>query len=366
MEILRITDIEETALALKRLYAQHGYRKFKMSRFEELEFYIDNRSFLEDDRITAFSDPSGKLLALRPDVTLSIVKNAREKSEKVYYGEYVYRTPRGSGTIDEILQVGLEHIGELDAYGVGEVIWLALESLHTLSEDYILDVSHMGLLVSLLGGLGLDEKVQAEVMRCVGEKNAHDAVRILTSHGVEESRAREFAELASMSGSFKEMLPRLRAADVPQVSEIADELEQIYRTIEQTGNGSKVRIDLSVVNDMIYYNGVVFSGYVNGVPFRVLSGGRYDRLLERLGKKSGAIGFAVYLGKLERYVPQRVGESGAALVYEDGASPERIMSEMQRLSADGTPVVVVREGGELPQEAKRVYRMGKDGALTNA
>ena len=68
--LLKISDIELGALALKQMYAAHGYRKFKMSHFEELEFYTENRSFLEDDRVTAFSDPSGKVLALRPDVTL--------------------------------------------------------------------------------------------------------------------------------------------------------------------------------------------------------------------------------------------------------------------------------------------------------
>ena len=59
-----------------------------------------------------------------------------------------------------------------------------------------------------------------------------------------------------------------------------------------------------------YYNGVVFSGYIKGLPFRVLSGGRYDALLKRFGRQSGALGFAIYLDELDALsVTQRIDDS---------------------------------------------------------
>ena len=57
---------------------------------------------------------------------------------------------------------------------------------------------------------------------------------------------------------------------------------------------------MSITSDMEYYNGLLFKGYVPGVPSAVLSGGRYDSLLAKLGKSGGAIGFALYLNLLER------------------------------------------------------------------
>ena len=54
---------------------------------------------------------------------------------------------------------------------------------------------------------------------------------------------------------------------------------------------------------MNYYNGIVFKGYVNGIPSGVLSGGQYDSLLAKLGRKSRAVGFAVYMDLLERFEP---------------------------------------------------------------
>ena len=54
-------------------------------------------------------------MALKPDVTLSIVKNAPEASgvvQKVYYSENVYRDYR------EIMQAGLEGVGDLTDFSV--------------------------------------------------------------------------------------------------------------------------------------------------------------------------------------------------------------------------------------------------------
>ena len=84
---------EQVIFSLRALFEQYGYRKFKMSKFEEYDFYADNRSFLNSETILTFTGLDGKLLALKPDVTLSIVKNtkgSREAAERVYYNENVY------------------------------------------------------------------------------------------------------------------------------------------------------------------------------------------------------------------------------------------------------------------------------------
>ena len=60
-----------------------------------------------------------------------------------------------------------------------------------------------------------------------------------------------------------------------------------------------VCIDFSVPVNMRYYNGIVMNGFVKSIPQALLSGGRYDPLLRRVGKQGAAIGFAVYLDRLE-------------------------------------------------------------------
>ena len=84
---------EKVSMKLTSLFSSYGYKKFKMSKFEEYDLYIENKSFLKSDNIIAFNDPTGKLLALKPDVTLSIAKNTAENEcepRKLFYAENVY------------------------------------------------------------------------------------------------------------------------------------------------------------------------------------------------------------------------------------------------------------------------------------
>ena len=165
---------EQTMYRLRGLYERYGYRRFKMSKFEEYDLYIRNKDFLVSDRMITFTDARGVLMALKPDVTLSIIKNTREEDagpRKVYYNETVYRSGKGDEGFQEILQTGLECIGELDLYHIYEVVALAVESLAAISPDYVLDVSHVGLVSGFMEAAGVEEADYPEVMAAVRSKN---------------------------------------------------------------------------------------------------------------------------------------------------------------------------------------------------
>ena len=115
---------ERAALELRGVFEQYGYKKYRMGRFEEYSLYAENKDFLGGDKVITFTDLDGRLMALKPDVTLSIIKNTkatRKNSEKLYYIENVYRESKESHTFKEINQLGLEMLGEVDMAGVSEV-----------------------------------------------------------------------------------------------------------------------------------------------------------------------------------------------------------------------------------------------------
>ena len=56
------------------------------------------------------------------------------------------------------------------------------------------------------------------------------------------------------------------------------------------------------------HNGLTFCGYVKDVPTSVLRGGQYDKLMRRMGRRSNACGFAVYLDELDRLPEQNFSE----------------------------------------------------------
>ena len=107
---------ERAVIALRALYQSYGYLPYKMSRFEEYELYARNKDFLLSDRVITFTDTNGRLMALKPDVTLSILQKGEENpgcKRKVCYNENVYRVSRRSGQFKEIMQTGLECIGDV-------------------------------------------------------------------------------------------------------------------------------------------------------------------------------------------------------------------------------------------------------------
>ncbi|MDR2599436.1 MAG: ATP phosphoribosyltransferase [Oscillospiraceae bacterium] len=194
---------EKIALMLRSLYAENGYEQYKMSRFEEYEFYSKNKSYLPSGEILTFTDTDGRLMALRPDVTLSIVKGLKNDNsqKKLYYDENIYRSD--GSVFKEQLQVGLEYIGDIDDNKIEEVLSLAKKSLDIIADG---------------------RKTHLEVFK--GDK--------------------------------------------------------------ETQQG-----------DLTYYSNMIFHGYIDGIPKKILSGGRYDELLHGFGVKKGAIGFAVYLDLIE-------------------------------------------------------------------
>ena len=323
---------ERAVYALRELYRGYGYLPFKMSKFEEYDLYVRNKDFLVSDRIITFTDVGGKLLALKPDVTLSIIKNGEDRAgekQKVCYNENVYRVSGSTHRFKEILQTGLECIGDLDSYDICEVVTLAAASLATISNAYALDISHMGILSAMLDEITADGDVRREIARCVSEKNTHDLTRICTEAGFSPEDTATLCDFVGIYGDMDTVLARLAPLSrrYEAVSVAISELTALRDHLKATPYGSRIRFDFSIINDMSYYNGVVFCGYLDGICECVLSGGQYNKLMKRMGRKAGAIGFALYLDLLEGLTQSAPAYDVDTLVLYDGATPTEAVSQ---------------------------------------
>ena len=327
---------ERAGLALKSLYHRYGYIPYKMSRFEEYDLYVRNKDFLVSDQIITFSDRSGRLLALKPDVTLSIVKNAPEEAgvvQKVYYQENVYRDYR------EILQTGLECVGDLGDYEIAEVVLLAAKSLQLLGSRWVLDISHMGLLAAVLEDSGLSREDQKLAMEYLHRKNFHQLKTLCEGMcGWEKLTA-----IAECRGG-REALAKLDTVLTTEAEQQAlSQLKGLWKILDASGCADSVRLDFSVGNNMRYYSGVVFRGYLERIPASVLSGGQYDKLPRKMGRKARAIGFAMYLDLLAGLNRQEDAFDVDTLILHDGtAEPVVLMAAAEEAAEKGT-VLVTRE-----------------------
>ena len=304
-DISMLTKTEMAVYRLRALYKQHGYTPYKMSKFEAYDLYAKNKNFLVSDNIITFTDHDGKLMALKPDVTLSIVREAPEAQgqvQKVYYNENVYRVPQGEDNFKEIMQVGIECVGDVDTASISEVLTLAADSLAMMAEsdDYVLDISHLGIISAILDSMGAVGTVRKQLLSLMGEKNLHEIKRLCAEEGMDEQKTNILCQALSACGKGIMVLDTLKAilSPVPEAKIALDELTAAVACLSAAGHGDRVQIDFSVIHNMSYYNGLVFRGFVRGLSKSILSGGQYDALLARMGKNSRAIGFAVYMDQL--------------------------------------------------------------------
>ncbi|MCD8037001.1 MAG: ATP phosphoribosyltransferase regulatory subunit, partial [Clostridiales bacterium] len=353
---------EETILRFKNLYKCFGYKQYKMSKFEEYDLYAENKNFLQNSNIITFTDLNGKLMALKPDVTLSIAKNVKDTAgtQKVYYSENVYRARKDGNEFKEIMQTGLECMDDIDLYSMGEVLMLAAKSLELISENYILDISHTGFVTELFKEI--PENKREVLLSYVNAKNSIGIKKACAEFGLGVSLTEKAVKLASLYGPFDEVIMELKKLSINNNTDsVIDELEGIYNMLKVCGCEKNINIDFSIINDMSYYNGIVFKGYVAGIPSNILSGGRYDKLLQKLGKNAGAIGFALYLDMLDWLNADDEEYDADVLVINDGSqAADDVAKTVMEIVAEGETVSVL---SKLPPNGryKRIVRIDERG-----
>lgn len=335
---------EKAILKLRALYKKYGYTQYKMSKFEEYDLYVRNKDFLVSDNIITFTDTDGKLMALKPDVTLSIVKNASsEGTQKLFYDENVYRVSKGAYSYKEIMQTGIECLGDIDSYCVFEVISLAAQSLKSISENYVLDISHMGIISHVVESLGLS--LTPAVIKCISEKNEHELKNICAA---ENADADKLLRLVSLYGSPDKVIGELESF-LGATDEI-EGLKKIMSLLKSYDFYSHINIDFSVVNDMSYYNAIVFRGFIEGIPTGILSGGQYGSLMKKMGKNADAVGFAVYLDMLNMLSDNDTGfDVDTVVLYDSDGDMTKLDEAVRMLSEGGKSVLASKE---VPKKIK--------------
>ena len=157
----------------------------------------------------------------------------------------------------------------------------------------------MGYLTGLLDALNVPAEARARLLDFLRAKNAHELRTAALDAGLDDTAAAALTGLLDLHGPLGATLTKARAACLCDAQRNAlEELQVLQNALGEDGRGTQ--LDLSMADEMEYYNGLVFTGYVAGIPRAVLKGGRYDYLMQRFTPGANAIGFAMYLDELER------------------------------------------------------------------
>lgn len=351
-----LKEEERISIRLRSLYKKYGYLPFKMSKFEEYDLYVKNKEFLIGDGVITFNDTDGRLLALKPDVTLSILKNGvgDGDTKKVYYTEHVYRISEMTKHFKEIAQAGVECVGNIGLYELYETVYLAAASLAIISENFVLDISDLGILSAIFDEMGAEENFRREAMKLIAEKNAHELLALCEKYAISPLSADKLTAVIGAYGPLSTALDKL-APLCKTGAALAEykQLEKLCALLEKTEFANRMRLDFSVVNDMDYYSGIVFKGFIDGVGEGVLSGGRYDKLLVKMGKNAGGIGFAVNLDLLDGFGSvKETADVDTLILYDDKTDGALLLQTVNALITDGKTVRVQKAEGKLRYTSK--------------
>ena len=290
---------------LLEIFGAHGYDYIATPILEYLDTFCGF-----DDRICSeiykLVDREGAILALRPEITASVARMAANKLAgealplRLCYSGPVFRYEEPqAGRLREFCQVGTELIGSPGPAADAEIIALAVETMKAAGlQKFTLGLGNLEFINALVEESGLSD-VERDVLR--GDLSARNLVSFreqLGSSGVSPREREIFEQLHTMCGGREIIARAERLTHSPRGKAALAHLDQVFVLLEALGVAEAILIDLSIVRDLDYYTGIVFEGYVQELGSPLCGGGRYDRLLDKFGRRMPATGFALGLDRL--------------------------------------------------------------------
>lgn len=346
--------LEKKILAL---FQQWSYQKVLTPT---LEFTACVQPDLEqDDPLFKFFDREGRILALRPEFTTPIARLVSTRMRggdfplRLCYGADVYRNT--TARYREFRQVGVELVGSNRELADAEVIALAVEAIAGLGlKNYQFNLGHMGIFSGLMLEAGVDEGIQAKLEEALARKDMVGVERLVGQSGLPARVQELLLRLPHFHGGEQILDEVLNWSERPAIREAVESLRRIYRYLNDFGVQENVALDLGILRGFSYYTGAIFEGYVPGIGFPVVEGGRYDMLYGDFGMPLPATGFAIHLGNLLEKFPLSSVESADILVY--GPESGQIIRQCQVLRAQGKRVEMALGTLEADEARKMALR----------
>lgn len=330
--------------ALTDLFAANGYAEISTPEIEFYDLFIQSGNPLPQESFLKIIDRDGKIMVMRPDCTVPIARVAATKlkavplPQRLYYNETVFRSGQAhKGGSSEIAQCGIELIGAAGQEADVEVIALAVEALKASSQHaFHIELGHVGLFRALAAEMNMGA-AQTEQMRLLIEGKHFAALNNLLEPYKEKPACAVLTRLSQLFGSF-EVLDEAEAL-VGKREEV-EYLRTLYAALQKKGYDQYIRFDLGLVHQIDYYTGVVFRGYVEGAGAPVLSGGRYDNLVEKFGRPAPAIGFSVDADAVASCLsqPQAPTEHRLRIALTKGRLQDKSVEMFEGMGLDCTPI----------------------------
>lgn len=337
-------DIEEKA---RKCFSSWGYDEIETPCMEYMEAFRGQVGDFEHERLFKFSDSTGRLLVLRPDITMPMARVAAtrladKRPLRMFYvgNAFQFTGAEAAAGMREFTQTGVELMGQSGPMADAEVIALAITALKAIGlRDFQIDIGQVQFFKGLMQEAGLTDGQTEEVRRHVEDKNMLAIEMLMQGAGISGSLRNRIMELPALYGGL-EVLKTAESFTSNKVCRNA--LEYMKQTLDALANynlDDYVSIDLGMVQSINYYSGIIFKGISKYFGHQLLTGGRYDALVEEFGRPLPATGFAFILKPVLIALERQGSLAGstpidaiACISAADGAQP---LLELDRLREAG-------------------------------
>ncbi len=317
------------------VFTNWGYDKVMTPTIEYYQTYQKGFGEIEEERMYKFFDRSGKIVVLKTDMTIPIARLAATKFRdaklplRMHYCEKVYKVNEIlAGRYNEMSDCGVELIGADQSYDL-EMIMLAKQALETLNnEKWMMEIGNISIFNEACTSLQLSESQKKKLANLIDEKQLPALQEYIETLAVEEQVKTFFLKLPWLSGDIQVLDEAMQYAYQDGIIKEIEKMKLLCMQLQSLGMCSFI-VDLGKMNHLNYYTGIIFEAYIEGVGARILSGGRYDTLLEKFGKAMPAIGFSIKLDALLQAMPKVKQPKKIKIVYPTHLALQALQTRMQ-------------------------------------
>ncbi|MFZ3577590.1 ATP phosphoribosyltransferase regulatory subunit [Virgibacillus sp. DJP39] len=378
---LSISDFSKKAYLLRTIknnFLTYGYREVETPTFESYDLYQSITGTVKHDSMIKIIDPTGKILVMRPDVTVPITKMQVTTppslaAERLFYIENVFRLAGDQQGKKEWTQAGVENYGPSSTETDAEVISLAVQVLRNLGFKSIqIQVGLASFFRPLLDVVSLTDSEIKELQSLIRAKNISELELFLSKRDVPEELQYLLIQIPYLYGDFTAVTKRAKELLISDsMVEQIQKLEDLHKILKLYDVDRFVSLDLGLINHMDYYSGIIFQGYVENVGKPVLMGGRYDQLASQIGSDLPAIGFACESDVLLEALDQgNLFKPDAAhidvLITYDTVRQKEAIQSAEALRKGGLRVIVTAKTDEVKSfdEITTIHYTANDQVVT--
>lgn len=293
----------ELQKGIEEVFDAYGYQEIMTPSMEYHQTYQTGFDQLKDEQMYKFFDQEGRILTLRMDMTVPIARVCATKFKdqkppfRFRYNANVYKVKQSfAGKRNEVTDCGVELIGLTGEESDLEILMCALQVMESMKQtSYTLELGNVNFFHCACEDLNLDEEQIETLADLIDRKSMIELKEYLVTLNLSQDKQDFFLQLPWLCGSADVIEEAKTYCFNDQLKAILLQLETLMKDLKELGYGEHITFDFGKVPHLNYYSGLLFEGFVGGIGTSVLSGGRYDHLLEKFGNALPAIGFSVKL-----------------------------------------------------------------------